>query len=942
MDKNSNNKTETIQLNDNTGESSFSCPEIEPGILINNRYKILEKIGTGGFGIVYRAKDIVLDTILAIKFLNPHLISSSKKFTRVKREINISRKISDERLVKIFSLEKWKNIYFLSMEYVEGRNLKEIVKEKGELSWNEFKDIFLEILGAIKTLHKNKIIHRDIKPSNIIITGDNKIKILDFGLAKEVEDSEKTSDLGEITGSPAFLSPEQARWDKVTESSDIYQLGLLLYNVLSGEPPFSGETSRKIIYQQLYSKPPAPNSKGVKVKNFIKYGIEKALEKKESKRFSNINEMVDFFKNEKINPVKWFTSRKPVKLSLKIIACFLIITFLLFGFFNISDFSNISSVYSKGNILIAKNKFGFKLWEKDFKPFRVYRTILTKPKGISRSQDFLSKMGKTYDEIQNKKIINVFLSKKRQGIFDPKSSIISSEFDNTYILMDNQGKILIKNTFSDFFYLQNYEFVKMYRISKFEQTDIDNDNQKEYILQLRHSLSMYPSAIVILDNLNYYEFVNPGDFIFFKPLKSEGKSPRLMFLGHNNLVAHTRFFSVTEFNKNKARLYGFPNLDYELHYDLNDFLVFLPYTAKLVNENWEKKGFAEFLDYQSGKKITIKKNYSIIIENNNKKSIYKDSKNDLKNVYRLVNSYYQEKTLNDNIKKSYVFINDALSYPVKNPYLKAALLYLKGDLEIDMNMHNKGYKTLNKALNYYPNNIDSAQRICEIYFLKNEYSKSLEYLNNNFSHLHDFWGLSGIGNNLFKGYIHLNMGLFSDAEKAFTKIIRKNSLSEYSLEGIIYLFKGDYDKAYEILKKGNISRRMFMTIQEYRLLFARAMVLAHKDIELADFYFSDISNNSRYKSHLADISKVYLMVLNKNKSDAEKFSISAFEKLLKKSKGDFESKLWLFYDAFVYGKTMEILNNKEQAIRGYKTCIKANPFTELAAKARKSINRLNK
>ena len=274
---------------------------LKPGTVVNERYRLEKLIGQGGFGIVFEALDVTLNSWVAVKFLNPTLTGNEKKFLRVQREINLSRKISDERIIKIFSLESWQDIHFLVMERVAGRSLKYLLEEKGSLGWPEFTGIFLDILEAVAVLHGNGIVHRDLKPANILIDDARRVKILDFGLAKEVEDTEKTSTVGEIVGSPYYMSPEQIRGEAIGFPSDVYQLGLVLYRTLSGRHPFEQTSTMEVIFKQLNQRPElsAPQWNGLP--RFLRFGLQKALEKSPDRRFRDAGAMADFFSRAKVS-----------------------------------------------------------------------------------------------------------------------------------------------------------------------------------------------------------------------------------------------------------------------------------------------------------------------------------------------------------------------------------------------------------------------------------------------------------------------------------------------------------------------------------------------------------------------------------------------------------------------------------------------------------------
>ena len=275
--------------------------KLKPGTLVNRRYRLEALIGQGGFGIVFEALDETLNSRVAVKFLNPRLTGNERKFLRVQREINLSRKISDERIIKIFSLESWQGIHFLVMELARGRSLKSHLEEKGRFAWPEFKGIFLDILEAVAVLHRNGIVHRDLKPANILIDGGRRVKILDFGLAKEVEDTEKTSTVGEIVGSPYYMSPEQIRGDGVGFPSDVYQLGLVLYRTLSGRHPFEHTSTMEVIFKQLNLRPDLATPELSGLPRFLRFGLHKALEKSPPRRFGDAGAMAGFFSAGKVS-----------------------------------------------------------------------------------------------------------------------------------------------------------------------------------------------------------------------------------------------------------------------------------------------------------------------------------------------------------------------------------------------------------------------------------------------------------------------------------------------------------------------------------------------------------------------------------------------------------------------------------------------------------------
>ena len=269
----------------------LNLAQVEPGRIVNDRYRVEGLIGRGGFGMVFAGFDLTLNTRVALKFFNPASLHDEKKFLRVQREINLSRKIGDPRIVRIFSLEDWSGIWFTVMELIESKTLKALLKEKGRFSWEEFRPIFLEILQGVESLHDRGIIHRDLKPSNITVAADGTIKILDFGLAKEIGDLEKTSSVGEIVGSPFYLSPEQIQNRELGRESDIYQLGILLFQALTGAYPFADTTTMGLVLMHLNQKPGRIQDRGIPVPRIVEFVVAKALAKRKQDRFRSAAEM---------------------------------------------------------------------------------------------------------------------------------------------------------------------------------------------------------------------------------------------------------------------------------------------------------------------------------------------------------------------------------------------------------------------------------------------------------------------------------------------------------------------------------------------------------------------------------------------------------------------------------------------------------------------------
>ena len=925
-----------IDYTDKESDYVFLLP-ININDVILDRYKIIRKIGKGGFGAVFEAFDLTLNKNVALKFLDPGITKNKQKFIRVKREINISQKITDEKIIKIFSLEKWRTYHFFVMELVEGKNLKQILSEKGRLEWEAFKGIFFQILEGLNILHKQGIIHRDLKPSNIMITENNQIKILDFGLSKEILDVEKTSSIGDIVGSPLYMSPEQIQGETLDIRSDIYQIGLILYYALSGIHPYEPYSSTMdLIFRHLNKNAPKISNKKIKIPKFIEYGIQKCIEKKKKNRFQSIDGIFLFFKRAKVSLFKRFIFkifRSPLRFILPVL---FVLGVLLIGYSKTIGSTILNSVETKGKTLIAKNKFGFNLWEKEFE--------------YPVSKAFLYNLGKNNVIIpgfkKSDKIILAMLDNPLINTFDPELSIQSDKCDERLVVLNSNKGILSNQNLSQF--TKSLEFVNTSIIRKFFEGDIDNDNNLENIFWVSQT-GMYPSAFVYRKGLNFYSFVNPGYILDYRILEANENKASFLVFGHNNPMAHLRFISETNFKYSsyEAIIYSIGNMSRKHQYQISEFLYFLPSNCKIKSSTWKKNGKVILYDVRLKSEIILSKNYQMTIKTGDKVRVVKDNPYIIRNTYMLLDSFFSAKKIKKNYNKAYGLIKQSLEHQIKNPFLKSAILYLKGDLEVEMGKLNKGVDTLKKSLEFYPFNNDACQRLCEIEFLRDNPLNAIkctkgEIYESDYYNNMRFWGLAS-GKVVFQIYCYLQSGNFNRAKAIFNKtyLSTPNNIF-FVLNATMSIFNGNYSNAVKIFKESKENSHLPFSIAQKRLVYARSLLLKNlfsdkkdqKELKRAKFYFKDLIDNSILEGCLAEVSHAYFLAKNGKVKEAFELAKKDYNKIINKSKGNFDARLWIFYDSFIYGKTMELLGYKAEAVRGYKDCIKANSFTDLAKRAK--------
>ena len=262
------------------------------GITLGNRYDMLEKIGTGGMATVYKAKDTLLNRYVAIKILRDSLEGEEQVVSNFIKEAQSSASLVHNNIVSVYDVGEEGGLNYMVMEYVDGITLKEYIKQKGALPWQEACDFAIQIGQGISEAHSINIIHRDIKPQNILMTKDKTLKVTDFGIARAVA-GETTVVGGSALGSVHYISPEQARGGFTDARSDIYSLGIVLYEMLTGKVPFDGDTPVSVALMHLEKEPVNVKCVNLDIPTDLAYVTMKAISKEQSNRYQNVQEFVD-------------------------------------------------------------------------------------------------------------------------------------------------------------------------------------------------------------------------------------------------------------------------------------------------------------------------------------------------------------------------------------------------------------------------------------------------------------------------------------------------------------------------------------------------------------------------------------------------------------------------------------------------------------------------
>jgi eukaryotic-like serine/threonine-protein kinase len=263
---------------------------IEPETIIDGRYRVLSRLGSGGMADVYLAEDQLLGRQVAVKVLHHHFAEDQEFVERFRREASSAAALSHPNIVGIFDRGEWNGTYYIAMEYVGGRSLKTIVREQGALDPATAIDIVVQILRAARFAHKRGVIHRDLKPHNVILDEEGRARVTDFGIARAgASDMTLT---GSIMGTAQYLSPEQAQGHVVSAASDLYSIGVVLYELLTGVVPFEGETAVAIAFKQVSAEPRPPSAQNSALPVALDAIVLRALAKDPARRYADAEEFI--------------------------------------------------------------------------------------------------------------------------------------------------------------------------------------------------------------------------------------------------------------------------------------------------------------------------------------------------------------------------------------------------------------------------------------------------------------------------------------------------------------------------------------------------------------------------------------------------------------------------------------------------------------------------
>jgi len=272
----------------------IDATRLKPGDMFANRYRIIKHIGKGAFGVVVLVEDIMVKDEFILKFLNPHFASDNEMVKRFTQELRYSRKVTHENIIRIYDLISHDDSYAISMEYFPSHSLADELKNKTKFSFERAFTLLDEICSGMSAAEQVNVVHRDLKPSNILINDNDIVKIVDFGLAAAASSADsRLTKTGILVGTPTYMAPEQVRGKTVDSKTDIYSLGIIMYEMFTGQAPYKGEGSLAIMYQHVEGKAKSPRELNPDIPYALECSIKKAMAINSADRYTDFNELRD-------------------------------------------------------------------------------------------------------------------------------------------------------------------------------------------------------------------------------------------------------------------------------------------------------------------------------------------------------------------------------------------------------------------------------------------------------------------------------------------------------------------------------------------------------------------------------------------------------------------------------------------------------------------------
>lgn len=895
----------------------------ESELLINQRYRISHFIGRGGFGLVFAARDLHSDRMVALKFIHPQKTTSPPQNRRIIREFEIAQKLQHPGLVRLYALETWDGIHVMVMDLVDGMTLSDLISRQGPMNWPELSPIMNQLIDVLAYVHQQGVIHRDIKPSNIIIGPDGKATLLDLGLTRELDDQQKTASTGELVGSPHYLPPEVIMGHKPQPSSDLYQLALNIHYALAGRHPYeeSGSEPTTILGQQLSTTLRFSTRSGMPLTQRLL--LNRCLEKKPSRRPHDAAQLKNWFNHSRLQAGflmnRFLPSPLKSAMAILLLATAAIIThiFLPLAGFSITD-----------QEIRAQNMLGFTKW--------------TKPADeAEQPQLYLP-----HFEADGTKSVSVLFSPNQKQPSYRVDQIKSDDFPLRWVRYSERGEILHQQNLSHLEDMDYFDFSPLAQLESYHFLETGKPKQTKLAMTLRHIGSMFPSLFVLWDHdkTPLFSLFTPGAI---------DKAPLLEALARREVHPDTELcvqyisnpfchYTLWVWNL-KAQTPLPPSFsNHAVELTQNRDLVLLPTNSRLLQNRWHQEGWVSFQGSKNKTLIRFQKTGQFEIESNldyPKAFTENFSPNtvamaDLNEA--LFYLYRQE-------DQTAAAVLDRISITdIQNPWLLSLIAYYRAEVLARQGDLEGAQAQLLTALRHDPENGDARNRQIELIMLNKGYTAAMDQFNREAVYYGQFWGLT-FGQDLFRFCSALMANRPQEAEAVFQRLQTSQSGMEPSrripLTALKALFTGSRDQISEAItafSEPQSSQTMLFDISEQQLILARLWMIMGEGTK-AEPYLRHFTTQTIVHKPFADISLAWCEAEAGRTEAAVEQADRAFSLIRRMAKSQFWARFWLFYDAYAYGRTMEKAGQHERARAGYQLCIELAPQSFLAHESRNHL-----
>ncbi len=888
-------------------------------LIVSDRYRLTRFIGRGGFGLVYAAFDLTEQTEVAIKFIHPGQTITPRQLRRIEREFDIAQQLQHPNLVRLHQLTDWQGIRILVMDFVPGQTVSDWIAAAGPQPWPVVAPLFHQLLDVLCLMHDRGIVHRDIKPSNLMITPAGRLTLLDLGLTRELDDPQKTSSSGELVGSPHYIPPELILGQTSTPAADLYQLGLVMHFMLTGRHPFSDgdEHTHQVLSRQLTR--PLSLVKTADLPAKLRLNLNQCLDKDPARRPQDASALRRLMSRSM--PMTWLHHRLrlrwPFRFTLAGLSV-MVLTSLLYLWFTLPA----NRVLQSDQALIARNALGRECWRQEPGPDELLAGWIEGKDETGHNT--LSAIYTTDDAAYQVKLPDI---KPRQLPITRRNWRISS--GRKVLDLD----LTLGMDFHDFF--------PFCQLSDIEKRDLDGDGQAELTMIMVQAGTMFPTQLFVLspNRTPLFTLSTPGRLMLDRngimPAGFVSAPQEYGFLVAVNPFCHYCAWIWNIENPSQTIPPSFTETDRSLK---TDNIVLLPPGVRPDRLGWPQSQTIRFQDTAQASRIDVHRDGRIELNRDQKRLSFRDPPDILSAAFVGLNlAYYR--LCRDQLPLAETAFEGIDPAEIQNPWLRSTLAWYRGETALRQGRYTSARASFQDALRHDPDNLDALNRLCEVAVLETGPAEGLSFLEDQAQVSTQFWGLGIQGRDLFRLSCLLMAGSLNQTEDIVGRISRESIQAETCIKalGMLYQENRDHLPAVLNLLHSPIPHNSSpLDISELQIILCRLWLVGNQ-WQKAEPLLRRYATQTILHKPFVETSLAWCEAQAGTLPAAYERAERAFALMRRMAKGQFWARYWLFYDAYAYGRTMDLLGRPDKAAVGYRLCAELAPFSFLAKEARQRL-----